>query len=95
MDHQGSAGRADGFNNNAFLLNAGFEKYFMERRLTLTLKGFDILKQNITIDRSVMNSRIEDYRYDNITRYFYMGLVYKIAKVGAKQERDNPRSTVN
>jgi hypothetical protein len=95
LEHNGTAGRADGFNNNIFLLNAGFEKYMMNDRLTLALKGFDILKQNTNIDRNVNSSRIEDIRYNNLTRYFYLSLNYKIAKVGVNKQRSNPRNTVN
>ena len=95
LQHNGSAGRADGFNNNVFLLNAGLEQYFMERRITLALKGFDILNQNTNIDRTINGSRIEDIRFNTITRYFYVSLNYKISKVGASKERSNPRSTVN
>jgi len=95
LNHIGSAGRADGFNNNYFLLNAGINKYLMKRRVTLSLKGFDILNQNTTIDRIVNSSRIEDVRYNNITRYFYLSLNYKLTKVGANKERGNPRNTVN
>src|SRR5690606_30061429 len=95
LQHTGSSGRSGSYNNNAFLLNAGFEKYMMQRRITLSLKGFDILNENINIDRSVNNSRIEDFRYNNITRYFYVSLNYKLAKVGASNTRDVPRNTVN
>lgn len=95
LDHIGSAGRADGFNNNYFLLNAGINKYLMKRRVTLGLKGFDILNQNTSIDRIVNSSRIEDVRYNNITRYFYLSLNYKLTKVGANNQRSNPRNTVN
>lgn len=95
LNHIGSAGRSDGFNNNYFLLNAGINKYIMERRITLSLKGFDILKQNTSIDRIVNSSRIEDVRYNNITRYFFLSLNYKLTKVGTNKERNNPRSTVN
>ncbi|WP_293310252.1 TonB-dependent receptor [Pedobacter sp. UBA5917] len=95
LNHIGSAGRSDGFNNNYFLLNAGINKYLMKRRVTLSLKGFDILNQNTSIDRIVNSSRIEDVRYNNITRYFYLSLNYKLTKVGANNERSNPRSTVN
>lgn len=95
LNHNGAAGRADGFNNNVFLLNAGLEQYFMQRRITLALKGFDILNQNTNIDRTVNGSRIEDIRFNSITRYFYVSLNYKITKVGSKSERTNPRNTVN
>ncbi|RZK64920.1 MAG: hypothetical protein EOO95_09815, partial [Pedobacter sp.] len=95
LNHNGAAGRADGFNNNVFLLNAGLDQYFMQRRITLSLKGFDILNQNTNIDRTVNGSRIEDIRFNSITRYFYVSLNYKITKVGSKSEKSNPRSTVN
>lgn len=95
LNHNGAAGRSDGFNNNVFLLNSGIEQYFMQRRITLALKGFDILNQNTNIDRTVNGSRIEDIRFNSITRYFYVSLNYKITKVGSKSERSNPRSTVN
>jgi hypothetical protein len=95
LDHIGTAGRTGGFNNNAFLLNAGVSQYLMQRRLTVALKGFDMLKQNTNIDRLVNSSRIEDIRYNNITRYFYLSLNYKIVKAGANNQRSNPRSTVN
>ncbi|WP_431294014.1 outer membrane beta-barrel protein [Pedobacter sp. P26] len=95
VNHIGSAGRADGFNNNYFLLNAGINKYLMKRRVTLSLKGFDILNQNTSIDRIVNSSRIEDVRYNNITRYFYLSLNYKLTRIGANNERSNPRNTVN
>ncbi|MDQ7949298.1 MAG: outer membrane beta-barrel protein, partial [Pedobacter sp.] len=95
LEHNGSAGRSDGFNNNAFLLNAGLEQYLMKNRLTLALKGYDILKQNTNIERNVNNTRIEDVRFNSLTRYFYLSLNYKIAKVGASNQRSNPRNTVN
>ncbi|MFD2583696.1 outer membrane beta-barrel protein [Pedobacter vanadiisoli] len=95
INHIGSAGRADGFNNNYFLFNAGINKYLMKRRVTLSLKGFDILNQNTSIDRIVNSSRIEDVRYNNITRYFYLSLNYKLTRAGTSNERSNPRSTVN
>lgn len=94
VQHNGTAGRADGFNNNVFLLNAGLEKYMMQRRITLAFKGFDILNQNTNIDRTVNASRMEDVRYNTITRYFYLSLNYKISKAGASNTRSNPRNTV-
>lgn len=95
LNHTGYAGRSDAFNTNYFLLNAGIEKFLMKRQLGVALKGFDILKQNINIDRIVNNTRIEDVRFNNISRYFYLSLTYRLAKVGAANQRENPRSIVN
>lgn len=94
LQHNGTAGRADGFNNNVFLLNAGLEQYMMKRRITLSLRGFDILNQNTNIDRIINGSRTEDLRFNTINRYFYMSLNYKITKAGATNTRSNPRNTV-
>lgn len=95
LNHTGYAGRSDGFNSNYFLLNAGLEKFVMKRQIGIALKGFDILKQNTNIDRIINNGRIEDVRFNNITRYFYLSLTYRLAKVGAASPRENPRTTVN
>ncbi|HEY1024988.1 MAG TPA: outer membrane beta-barrel protein, partial [Sphingobacteriaceae bacterium] len=95
LNHTGYAGRSDGFNSNSFLLNAGIEKFVMKRQVGIALRGFDILKQNTNIDRIINNSRIEDVRFNNITRYFYLSLTYRLAKVGAANQRENPRTTVN
>lgn len=94
LQHNGTAGRADGFNNNIFLLNAGLEQYLMKRRVTLAIRGFDILNQNTNIDRTVNASRMEDVRFNTINRYFYISLNYKISKAGATNTRSNPRNTV-
>ncbi|MES3016873.1 MAG: TonB-dependent receptor [Bacteroidota bacterium] len=94
LQYNGTAGRADGFNNNMFLLNAGLEQYMMKRRITLSIKGFDILNQNTNIDRTINASRIEDIRFNSMTRYFYMMLNFRINKAGPAQGRSNPRSTV-
>ena len=94
LQHNGTAGRADGFNNNVFLLNVGLEQYLMKRRITLAIKGFDILNQNTNIDRTVNASRLEDVRFNSIRRYFYLSLNYKISKAGATNTRSNPRNTV-
>ncbi len=94
LQYNGTAGRADGFNNNMFLLNSGLEQYMMKRRITLSIKGFDILNQNTNIDRTINASRIEDIRFNSMTRYFYMMLNFRINKAGAGTTRSNPRSTV-
>lgn len=94
LQFNGTAGRADGFNNNMFLLNSGIEQYMMKRRITLSLRGFDILNQNTNIDRTINASRIEDIRFNSMTRYFYMMLNFRINKAGATQGRSNPRNTV-
>jgi hypothetical protein len=94
LQHNGTAGRADGFNNNVFLLNAGLEQYLMKRRITIAVRGFDILNQNANIERSVNASPMEDIRINTIRRYFYLSLNYKITKAGATNTRSNPRNTV-
>lgn len=94
LQHNGTAGRADGFNNNVFLLNAGLEQYLMKRKITLAIRGFDILNQNTNIDRTVNASRMEDVRFNTVTRYFYLSLNYKISRAGATNTRSNPRNTV-
>ncbi|MXV16955.1 TonB-dependent receptor [Hufsiella ginkgonis] len=95
INHNGVTGRPAGYNINYFLWNASLVKYFMNRRINVAFRGFDILDQNTNVNRSVFNTRIEDTRYNNLTRYFYLSLTYRLAKAGAGNERRNPRNTVN
>ncbi len=71
-------------NNNIYLLNAGMEKFFMKnRQLSLAVTGFDLLNQNSNIQRSIAETgRIEDFRTNNLNRYVYLKLNYKLQRVG-------------
>jgi hypothetical protein len=64
------------------LMNAGIEKFFMKtRQLSLSLTGFDLMNQNSNLLRSVSaTGRIEDFRTDNLNRYVYLKLNYKLQR---------------
>ncbi len=82
---QSYTGRGDGFSNNIVIINAGIQKYFMEKnQLNLQLKAFDLFNQNSGISRNISNNRIEDIQVNNLRRYFSLRLTYKINKVGSK-----------
>lgn len=82
---QSFTGRGDGFNNNIIIVNAGIQKYFLEKnQLNLQLKAFDLFNQNSGISRNITNNRIEDTYVNNLRRYFSLRLTYKINKVGSK-----------
>lgn len=73
-------------NNNICLFNAGLEKFFMKnRQLSLAVTGFDLLNQNSNIQRSIAETgRIEDFRTNNLNRYVYLKLNYKLQRVGGE-----------
>lgn len=78
---------SNSLNNSFFLLNTGIEKFFMKsRQLTLSLNLFDLLNQNSNMQRSVTSTgRIEDFRTNNLNRYAYLKLNYKLQRVGGNQ----------
>lgn len=71
-------------NTNFILMNAGVEKFFMKnRQLTLSLAAFDLLNQNSNIQRSITaTGRIEYFRTNDLNRYAYIKLNYKLQRVG-------------
>lgn len=76
--------KSSALNTNVYLLNAGIEKFFMKnRQLSLAVTGFDLLNQNSNIQRSISETgRIEDFRTNNLNRYVYFKLNYKLQRVG-------------
>ncbi len=78
-----------GVNSNSknpgfILMNAGIEKFFMKnRQLTLSLAVFDLLNENSNIQRSISaTGRIEDFRTNDLNRYAYLKLNYKLQRAG-------------
>ncbi len=83
-----SGANSNSLKNNILLMNAGIEKFFMKtRQLSLALTGFDLLNQNSNIQRSVSaTGRIEDFRTNNLNRYMYLKLNYKLQRAAAPKE---------
>ncbi len=52
----------------------------------MELSGFDVLNQNSDITRSITANYISDVRSNNITRYFFVKMAYKVNKLGGTKK---------
>lgn len=73
-------------NQNIALLNASFEKtIFKKKNGIFRVSGFDILKQNTSIARTINGNNIVDTRVNRLTRYFLMTFIYRFNKFNGAQ----------
>lgn len=76
-----ATGRMKGFNNNPKILNAYISKtFFSHKQGLLQLQGFDLLKQNTNISRSVGVNYIEDVSSNILERFFILKFSYFLGK---------------
>ncbi len=79
-------GLSSSVNQNIMLLNASLEKtLFKKKNGIFRLSGFDILKQNQAIARTINGNNIIDTRVNRLTRYFMMSFIYRFNKYSGKQ----------
>ena len=75
--------RAEGYNTNVALWNASFSKQFMKyNRGEFKLRVYDILNDNIAINRTSNNNYIEDSRTNILQRFFMLSFTYSLSKSG-------------
>ncbi len=78
-----TTGRTAGYNTSVPLWNASVAKGFMKnKRAELKLSAFDLLKQNVGINRSTNTNYIEDVKYNVLQRYFLLSFTYSLNKSG-------------
>ena len=89
-----TTGQYAGFNRQIHLLNASYIQYFnTKRNVWISLRGYDILKQNVSISRFVGENYIEDYQSNALTRFFLLAVNYKLNRFGAKQGNNTTKQT--
>ena len=80
--------RAEGFNVNVPLWNASVSKQFLKyNRGEFKLRVFDILNQNIGINRNSNNNFIEDSRTTILRRFLMLSFTYSLSKAGLGREQ--------
>ncbi len=68
-------------NINPFIINATIEKQLLEKKnLSIKLQGFDLLKENVGINRNVSSNGFTDTRTNRLGNYYMLGLVWRINK---------------
>lgn len=79
------------YNQDAFLLGAYIEKRFLKGNAgALRLQGYDLLNQNININRIVGDAYIEDVSTTILRQYFLLSFTYKFGKFGGQNMQMPP-----
>lgn len=77
-DYNFKTGYTDGFDRPQHLLGAQFNvSVFKKKQGTISLKGFDLLNQRISVSRVVRSNYIEDIAYSTQPRYFMLQFSYR------------------
>lgn len=70
-----------GFFNNRRVINllqVSVQKSFLDKQLIIKLTSFDLLNQNLGIDRSGNVNTLSSSQFNTLGRYFLMGAAYRI-----------------
>lgn len=79
------SGLAQGFNLSAVLWNAGLAKQvFKNKKGECRLQVYDILSQNIGVNRSSNQNYIEDVSYNVLKRFWQLSFTYNISRFAGK-----------
>ena len=89
--HQLYEGLSDGFNQNYFLWNGGIAKKFgKDNRAELELSVYDLLRQNVSINRTVSDVYIQDLQTAVLQRYVMLTFTYNLRQFTLPDRPEGP-----
>ncbi len=89
LDFDNKTGYSDGFNAASWLWNAQISYSLLkDKSLTLSVRAYDLLSQKKNISSTVTNSRIEDNRYNDLSKYVMFGISYNFNTMKNKKRPD-------
>ena len=81
VNYSAFTGRTAGFNSNIAVWNASLSKQVLKsKKGEIKMSAFDLLNQNIGIDRNANINYVEDVHYKTLQRYFTLGFTYSLQK---------------
>ena len=74
-------GYTDNVTANPLIINSTLEKQFLKKKnASVKLQAFDLLNQNISVNRNVTGFSITDTRTNRLGKYFMLSLVFRFSK---------------
>ncbi len=90
ITNQTYTGLSQGLNQNYWLWNASLGKKFLKnKQAELKLSGFDLLKQNQSITRTVTANFIQDVQTKVLQQYFMLTFTYSLKNFGTPPRNYN------
>ncbi len=81
--------RSNGYNINYFVWNASLSKtFFKQENFIVGFYAYDMLNQNININRTINSNIISDTKTSIISRYFLLKATFKFNSNKVKEEND-------
>ena len=86
--HQYYDGLSAGVDQNFLLWNASLGKKFLkDDRGELSLFVYDILRQNVSVSRSISDTYVQDTQTEVLQQYFLVKFMYRISHFGKESSR--------
>jgi hypothetical protein len=77
-------GRSSGYNTRIALWNASVSKQVLKsKKGEIKLSAFDLLNQNIGVERNGNTTYVEDVQYKTLQRFFTLGFTYSLQKTSS------------
>jgi hypothetical protein len=89
IQYQNNPNVAAGFNNSFVLWNSSLAYSILSDKAVLTLKAYDLLKQNTNARRSSSANYIEDVQSTVLQQFFMLSFSYKFNTLGKKGETND------
>lgn len=84
---------SDGFKKDFYLWNTSLSYLFFDKKMTLKVKVYDVLNQNLSATRTISPTTIRDEENTVLKRYAMFSLAYKLGNFGGKERRSRaPRN---
>ncbi len=88
FDYTAYSGRAEGYNTSVPLLNAAIAKqFFKNKQAELRFSVYDLLNQNVSIQRNVTENYIQDVQTKVLTRYALLTFTYNLKNFNKPQKK--------